>query len=63
MESFIKGHGASKDASHLMFAFASAFREHLKFLSTSRKCKCYVRTLPLVVIEPIHENVRVDVTC
>ena len=46
-----------KAGKHLTFVFL----EHVKFLSTSRKCKYLVRTLPLVAIDSILANV--DYTC
>ena len=46
-----------KAGSRLTFVF----QEHVKFPSTSRKCKHLVRTLPLVAIDSILANT--DVTC
>ena len=52
-----------KACSHITFESTSAFQEHVKFLSTSRKPKSWVRTIPLVAIESILENANVNVTC
>ena len=52
---------AFKVGSHLMFAFASAFQEHVTYLSISHKCKHLVRTLLLVAVDSILDNASVDV--
>ena len=51
-----------KAGSHLMFAFVSAFQKHVKFPSTSCKCKRLVRKL-LIAIDSILEKANADVMC
>ena len=46
-----------KAGSQLTFTF----QDHVKFLPTLRKCRCYVRTLLLVAIDSIHGNANADV--
>ena len=55
------GDGVVRCKQILTFAFTSAFQKHVKFLSTSRKRKPEVRTLPLV-IDTILENAKGNVT-